>query len=114
MNVSSWHADEGKQCSQHSHKRLIRIRWVQASEGDANKWFLPGLGVGKDLRAFLTRQHPSMPAALLDPKLPAPWRSSPSRIQKPPPAHGARAHASPSMKDASPQRWALLLQSMHS
>ena len=62
---------------------------MQAPKADVDKWFLPGAGKRHDLKAFLEQQHPGMPSALLDPKAPAPWRSSSLRSSRSSPKQAA-------------------------
>ncbi len=65
--------------------------WVQGGKDSVTKRLLPGPGKKGSLKAYLERQHPGMPSALLDPKAPAPWRSSPARRAKPSTAKQAPA-----------------------
>ncbi len=74
------------------------LLWVQGAKEDVTKWFLPRSGKKNTLKAFLERQHPGVPSALLDPKAPAPWRSNPARTAKPSsakPAPGLSAKQAP-------------------
>ena len=82
--------------------------WLQGGKEDATKCFVPGSGGKNSLKAFLERRHPGVPSVLLDPKAPAPWRSSPSRVKKSSPNQApAPFAASPAgPRKGSPARYA--------
>ncbi len=83
---------------------------MQGGKEDVSKRFVPGSGAKFSLKAFLERQHPGVPSMLLDPKAPAPWRSSPSRTTKPSPkqAPAPRSAGSACPKEEFSPRYAAL------